>query len=148
MMALRSTSFMVLGLGILLVVVSISETSLAAKIVVGDSAHWTFGYNYTDWALKNAPFYQHDTLVFMYDPPSNTTFPHSVYLLKNLRSFLACDLKKAKLVGNVMQGGGKGLEFVLKNRKPHYFACGEAKGIHCNIGLMKFSVLPTRPCRG
>ncbi|XP_010942690.1 uncharacterized protein [Elaeis guineensis] len=129
-----------------LVLASISESSHAARIVVGDSQHWRFGFNYTDWALKKAPFYQHDTLVFMYDPPSNTTFPHSVYLMKNLRSYLACDFKKAKLVGNVMQGGGNGLRFVLKKRKPHYFACGESNGVHCKFGLMKFSVLPIRSC--
>ena len=84
--------------------------------------------------------------VFMYDPPNSTTHAHSVYLLRDLKSFLACDLRKAKLVGTVMQGAGQGLEFVLKKRKPHYFACGERAGFHCKVGLMKFSVLPERPC--
>lgn len=82
--------------------------------------------------------------VFMYDPPNSTTFPHSVYLMKSLRSFEACDLKKAQLVANVVQGGGAGFEFVLKRRKPHYFVCAEHGGIHCTVGLMKFSVLPVR----
>ncbi|XP_009380902.2 uncharacterized protein LOC103969168 [Musa acuminata AAA Group] len=129
---------------VLLVLAFISGTSLAARIIVGDAAHWTFGYNYTDWAIKNAPFYRNDILVFMYDPPNITTFPHSVYLMKSLRSFEACDLKKAQLVANVVQGGGAGFEFVLKRRKPHYFVCGEHGGIHCTVGLMKFSVLPVR----
>jgi hypothetical protein len=84
----------------------------------------------------------------MYDPPTNITHPHSVYLMNNLRSYLACDLNKARMVGNVIQGGGSGFEFVLKKRKPHYFACGERNGIHCTIGLMKFVVTPRRPCRG
>ncbi|KAF3320696.1 blue copper protein-like protein [Carex littledalei] len=83
----------------------------------------------------------------MYDPPTNITHPHSVYLMNNLRSYLACDLKKARMVGNVIQGGGSGFEFVLKKRKPHYFVCGERNGIHCTIGLMKFVITPRRPCR-
>ncbi|KAJ0981471.1 hypothetical protein J5N97_009726 [Dioscorea zingiberensis] len=133
----------------LVLLASFSSFSLAAKIIVGDSNHWQFGFNYTDWALKKAPFYQHDSLVFMYEAPSNTTPPHSVYLLKNLKSFLGCDLKGAKLVGNVVQGGGPGFEFVLKKRKPHYFACGEHGGVHCSLGLMKFPVFPIRSyCHG
>ncbi|XP_039127842.1 uncharacterized protein LOC120263928 [Dioscorea cayenensis subsp. rotundata] len=128
---------------------SLSSLSFSEKIIVGDSNHWRFGFNYTDWAMKNAPFYQHDSLVFMYDPPNSTTPPHSVYLLKDLNSFLACNLKGAKLVGSVVQGGGQGLEFVLKKRKPHYFACGEHSGVHCNLGLMKFSVFPIKDsCHG
>lgn len=87
--------------------------------------------------------------VFMYDPPNGTTFPHSVYLLKDFRSFITCNLKKATLVGNVVQGGGTGFNFVLKERKPYYFACGERGGVHCNMGLMKFSVWPLKPpCKG
>ena len=83
----------------------------------------------------------------MYDPPSNTTFPQSVYLLKNVGRFLACDLRNAMLVGNVTQGGGgEGLEFVLKKRKTHYFACGERAGMHCKLGLMRFMVRPLKPC--
>ncbi|XP_020090704.1 blue copper protein-like [Ananas comosus] len=145
-MALR-TGVGIVGVAIFLVVVlNISEGSLAARFIVGDSARWSFGYNYTDWAINNAPFFQYDTLVFKYDPPNSTTFPHSVYLMKNLRSFLICDLSKAILVGNVTQGDGQGFEFLLKKRKTHYFACGESNGTHCKIGLMKFSVLPKRPC--
>lgn len=87
--------------------------------------------------------------VFKYDPPNVTTFPHSVYLLKDFRSFMTCNLKRATLVGNVVQGGGTGFEFVLKESKPYYFACGEHSGIHCKVGLMKFFVWPLKPpCRG
>lgn len=84
--------------------------------------------------------------VFMYDPPSNVTHPHSVYLMKNLPSYQACNLKKSRLVANVMQGAGSGFEFVLKKRKPYYFVCGERDGIHCTLGLMKFTIVPRRPC--
>ncbi|XXG70771.1 hypothetical protein AAC387_Pa07g0176 [Persea americana] len=119
------------------------------RIVVGGSQHWRFGFNYTNWAFQNSPFFQNDTLVFMYDPPNGTTFPHSVYLLKDFRSFMTCNLKKATMVGNVVQGGGTGFNFVLKERKPYYFACGERGGVHCNMGLMKFFVWPLKPpCKG
>lgn len=83
-----------------------------------------------------------DVAVFKFDPPSNTTFPHSVYLLRNYRSFVNCDLRRAKKVAEVTQGGGKGFEFVLKRWQPYYFACGERNGFHCNVGLMKFAVMP------
>ena len=55
------TSF-VIGGYILLLLASIAERSVAARIVVGGSEHWHFGFNYTDWAIKAAPFYKNDTL--------------------------------------------------------------------------------------
>ncbi|MBA0752910.1 hypothetical protein Gogos_020101 [Gossypium gossypioides] len=122
-----------------------NHSSAPKRFTVGGSQHWQFGVNYTDWSLKTAPFYFNDTLVFKYDPPSNTTFPHSVSLLPNLRSFLNCDLKKAKLIANQTQGGGNGFEFVLKKKnkkKPYYFVCGERNGFHCKVGIMKFAVAP------
>ncbi|KAK1358800.1 Phytocyanin domain-containing protein [Heracleum sosnowskyi] len=112
------------------------------RIVVGNNQKWHFGFNYTDWAIKNGPFYLNDTLVFKYDPPSNTTYPHSVYQLRNYRSFMNCDLRKAKRLASVTQGAGNGFELVLKNKKPYYLSCGEHNGIHCKDGLMKFSVIP------
>ncbi|XP_011069471.1 uncharacterized protein LOC105172848 [Sesamum indicum] len=116
------------------------------RIIVGGSEqNWRFGFNYTDWAIKNAPFYLNDTLVFKYDPPNDTTFPHSVYLLPNFWSFQNCDLKRAKKIGEVSDGGGDGFEFVLKRWQPHYFACGERDGFHCKVGLMKFGVWPLIP---
>ncbi|ERN06654.1 hypothetical protein AMTRI_Chr01g112630 [Amborella trichopoda] len=140
-------------LGSLLYGAGASEGSLfygadASNItVVGGDQGWTFGFNYTDWALKSGPFYLGDTLVFKYDPPNGTNHPHSVYLLRDLNSFQSCDLKRALLVGNVMQGGGKGFYFTLGLRTTHYFVCGEKQGFHCNQGLMKFSIKPLkRPC--
>ncbi|XVE93322.1 hypothetical protein REPUB_Repub01dG0181900 [Reevesia pubescens] len=116
-------------------------TNAPKKIIVGGSKNWQFGVNYTDWSLKNAPFYINDTLVFKYDPPSNTTFPHNVYLLHNMRSFQNCDFRKAKMIANTTQGGGNGFDLVLKKKKPYYFACSIRNGFHCNVGLMKFVVV-------
>lgn len=136
------------------------------QIVVGGSEHWHFGYNYSDWAIKNFPFYLNDTLgqlcypnslkyankwawidwiryaVFKYDAPNATTFPHSVYMFKNYGSFLKCDIKKAKMLASPVQGGGEGFKFLLQKWQPHYFACGERNGFHCSNGTMKFAVMP------
>ncbi|KAL3843937.1 hypothetical protein ACJIZ3_001340 [Penstemon smallii] len=119
-----------------------NATQRSNRFVVGGSENWRFGYNYTEWAIKNGPFYLNDTLVFKYDPPNDTTFPHSVYLLPNFWSFQNCDLKWAKKIGEVNQGSGEGFEFVLKRWQPYYFACGERNGVHCKAGLMKFAVWP------
>ncbi|XP_051145410.1 blue copper protein 1a-like [Andrographis paniculata] len=113
--------------------------------VVGGSDNWRFGFNYTDWAIKSGPFYLNDTLVFKYDPPNGTTFPHSVYLLPNYRSFENCDLRWARKIGDANAGDGEGLQFVFKRWQPHYFACGERNGLHCKAGLMKFTVWPKIP---
>ncbi|KAE8719368.1 putative CUB and sushi domain-containing protein 3 [Hibiscus syriacus] len=83
-------------------------------------------------------------IVFKYDAPSKITFPHNVYLLPNLKSFLNCDLRRGKVIANPTQGSGNGFEFVLKKRKPYYLACGERNGFHCKVGLMKFAVVPMR----
>lgn len=80
--------------------------------------------------------------VFKYDPPSNGSHPHSVYLLPDLLSFIKCDLSRAEKVAETTQGGGEGFEFLLKSWKPYYFACGESNGVHCDLGLMKFFVVP------
>ncbi|KAL2512152.1 Cupredoxin superfamily protein [Abeliophyllum distichum] len=111
-------------------------------IIVGGSENWRFGFNYTDWAIRNGPFYMNDKLVFKYDPPNDTTFPHSVYLLPNFWSFQNCDLRGAKNIAQVTQGGGEGFEFVLKRWQPYYFVCGERNGFHCKVGMMKFAVWP------
>lgn len=50
--------------------------------------------------------------VFKYDPPTPNTFPHSVYMLPNLQSFIKCDLRNAQMQGNATQGAREGLEFV------------------------------------
>ncbi|KMT00567.1 hypothetical protein BVRB_9g218650 [Beta vulgaris subsp. vulgaris] len=111
------------------------------KIVVGGTNNWNFGFNYSDWALKNGPYYLNDVLVFKYNAPVNGT-GHSVYLLPDFWSYLKCDLTRAKQVATTTEGGGKGFEFKLTKWQPHYFACGEHNGIHCNLGMMKFFVMP------
>ncbi|KDO49133.1 hypothetical protein CISIN_1g041261mg, partial [Citrus sinensis] len=90
------------------------------KIIVGSSDNWHFGFNYSVWAFQNAPFYVNDVLVFKYDPPNDTVFPHSEYLLPNLWSYLRCDI----------------------GWQPYYFACDERGGLHWRDGRMKFMVLP------
>lgn len=49
---------------LLLVVVTASVLAIgqAKTIVVGGSEGWRFGFNYTDWAIQNAPFYINDKL--------------------------------------------------------------------------------------
>lgn len=47
---------------ILLLTASLLAVSEANTIVVGGSEGWRFGFNYTDWALQNSPFYINDTL--------------------------------------------------------------------------------------
>uniref|UniRef100_A0A0D9WNA0 Phytocyanin domain-containing protein n=1 Tax=Leersia perrieri TaxID=77586 RepID=A0A0D9WNA0_9ORYZ len=132
----------------LVMLVLMPEASHAERFVVGDAARWTWGYNYTDWVIKKGPFFQNDSLVFMYDPPNATVHAHSVYMMRNAADYQSCNLKAAKLVANVMQGAGSGYEFVLKKRKPHYFVCGERGGIHCTMGQMKFIVKPkSSACR-
>ncbi|KAK2665150.1 hypothetical protein Ddye_003724 [Dipteronia dyeriana] len=119
-----------------------TSTNKPNKIIVGGSEHWHYGFNYSVWAFQNNPFYVKDVLVFKYDPPSKSPFKHSVYLLPNMRSYLTCDLSRAKLIATTTQGDGKGFKFVLKKWKPYYFACGEHEGIHCRDGGMKFFVMP------
>ncbi|KAL5982394.1 hypothetical protein ACLOJK_016465 [Asimina triloba] len=117
-------------------------------IIVGGSEHWRFGFDYNTWAFKNGPFFQNDTLVFMYDPPSNGTFPHSVYQFKNFKSFMRCDLNQSTVVADVTQGGGEGFKFVLKDRKPYFFACGERNVIKAGglVGGLWFATSGPNAC--
>ncbi|MBA0782578.1 hypothetical protein Gotri_000441, partial [Gossypium trilobum] len=39
-----------------------NHTNGPKRILVGGSQNWHFGVNYTDWSLKNGPFYINDTL--------------------------------------------------------------------------------------
>jgi hypothetical protein len=57
-------------------------------------------------------------------------------------SFKNCDVKRAKMLANHTQGVGEGFKFVLNKWKPYYFACGEKNGLHCNVGQMKFTIIP------
>ena len=52
--------------------------------------------------------------VFKYDPPNDTVFPHSEYLLPNLWSYLRCDMSRAKMIGNTRHGRREGFQFVPK----------------------------------
>ncbi|KAF5191623.1 Cupredoxin superfamily protein [Thalictrum thalictroides] len=134
------------GLIILLSASMFAVDGFANTTVVGGTENWRFGFNYTNWAIQNSPMYLNDALVFKFDPPNSTTFPHSVYLLRDFQSFLACNLTGAKMVADVTNGGGNGFKFVMKKWQPYYFACGEHDGLHCKIGLMKFAVFPLPRC--
>ncbi|KAL5982396.1 hypothetical protein ACLOJK_016467 [Asimina triloba] len=112
------------------------------RIIVGGDDGWKFGFNYAEWARKDAPFYQNDTLVFKYDPPNTAKHPHNVLLLKNRKSYRSCDVQNARIVADETQGGGSGFEFVLGDRKRYFFACGMKNGVHCMFGNMKFYVSP------
>ncbi|XP_075652212.1 early nodulin-like protein 4 [Castanea sativa] len=127
---------------ILLLTASLLVVSEANTIVVGGSEGWRFGFNYTDWALRNSPFYINDTLVFKYVPPSDTSFAPSVYLLPDLWSYTTCDFRRAKLLANATQGSGEGFKIVLKQGRPYYFASSGHNGFHCSAGLMKFFAVP------
>ncbi|KAK4847792.1 hypothetical protein QYF36_006000 [Acer negundo] len=82
------------------------------------------------------------SIMLLYDPPSQPPFHHSVYLLPNMCSYMACDLSRAKLIANTKQGDGEGFKFVLKRWQPYYFVCGERGNLHCKDGGMKFFVMP------
>ncbi|KAK9988288.1 hypothetical protein SO802_028527 [Lithocarpus litseifolius] len=114
-----------------------NNTKTSNRIIVGGSNDWKYGFDYTKWAIEYGPFYLNDTLVFKYDPPTNKTFPHNVYLLPNLKSFITCNFTNAQKVANETQGAGEGFEFVLERAwHPHYFACGV--GAHCLNGTMRY----------
>ncbi|KAL3638590.1 hypothetical protein CASFOL_017961 [Castilleja foliolosa] len=119
------------------------------EIVVGGDQprnSWRFGYNYSDWAMKNAPFYLNDILVFKYDEPVPGRFyNHSVYMLRDFPSYINCSLEGATLLGDVYAGDKDGFNLELKIRPfgmPYFLACGEKNGFHCNLGMMKFVVWP------
>lgn len=50
------------GFVLLLMAASLLAVGEAKTIVVGGSEGWRFGFNYTDWALQNSPFYINDKL--------------------------------------------------------------------------------------
>ncbi|KDP38232.1 hypothetical protein JCGZ_04875 [Jatropha curcas] len=94
--------------------------------------------SYRDWG-SNSPHYK----LFKYDRPvENKTRPHNVWLLPDLQSLSTCNFSKGVKIANETEGAGEGFKFVLKEFKPYYFACGIGDGIHCNIGNMRFLVVP------
>ncbi|CAF1839865.1 hypothetical protein HID58_060294 [Brassica napus] len=113
------------------------------KIIVGGDKEWTYGFNYSDWASKTAPFFVNDILVFKYNPPA--PFTHTVYLFSNPSSYEKCDVKKGNMIASPKQGAGNGFELVLTKMKPYYISCGEHDGAHCSNGTMKFPVMPILP---
>ncbi|KAI3440330.1 Phytocyanin domain-containing protein [Psidium guajava] len=119
---------------VLLVMATTMAIAEARTIVVGGSENWRYGYNYTDWALKNSPFFINDKLVFKYGPP------HNVYLLPNLYSYVKCDFKGANLLAGPSNGAGNGFEVVLNQYRLYYFASSSDKD--CSDGLMKFFAFP------
>uniref|UniRef100_A0A0D2ZZ08 Phytocyanin domain-containing protein n=1 Tax=Brassica oleracea var. oleracea TaxID=109376 RepID=A0A0D2ZZ08_BRAOL len=72
------------------------------KIIVGGDKEWTYGFNYSDWASKTAPFFVNDILVFKYNPPA--PFTHTVYLFSNPSSYEKCDVKKGNMIASPKQG--------------------------------------------
>ncbi|XP_010064737.2 uncharacterized protein LOC104451868 [Eucalyptus grandis] len=127
--------------GIVLMVIATTMAMTEARtIVVGGSENWRFGYNYTNWALKNSPFHINDKLVevFKFDAP------HNMYLLPNLYSYLKCDFRSAKLLAGAPNGVGEGFEAVLNQWRLYYFASSNDKNY--SDGLMKFfaMLLPRR----
>ncbi|XP_010059773.2 uncharacterized protein LOC104447762 [Eucalyptus grandis] len=121
-------------------VLSVAMAAEARSIVVGGSENWRPGFNYTDWALKNSPFYINDTLVFKYEAP------HNVYLLPNLWSFIKCDFKDAKLIASAEDGGGDGIKVDLTATRLYYFASSDSDD--CSAGMMKFFAVPLPRLQG
>lgn len=50
------------GFLLLLAAASLLAASEARTLVVGGSEGWRYGFNYTDWAFQNSPFYIKDQL--------------------------------------------------------------------------------------
>ncbi|GLT47025.1 hypothetical protein SLA2020_207470 [Shorea laevis] len=119
---------------ILLVIASLLAVTQGSTVTVGGPQHWRYGFNYTDWAIKNSPFYIQDTLVFQYEPQ------HNVYLLPNLFSYMTCDFSQAELLANPTQGKGEGFAVVINQERSCYFASGE--GEDCENGMMTFFIAP------
>ncbi|KAI5354554.1 hypothetical protein PRUPE_1G441800 [Prunus persica] len=126
------------GFLLLLAAASLLAASEARTLVVGGSEGWRYGFNYTDWAFQNSPFYIKDQLVFKYENDSG----YSVYQLPNLWSYIKCDFSKAKLLASETQGTGEGFKVELTEWRPSYFASSGKDGKNCKDGLMKLFAVP------
>lgn len=51
------------------------------KVVVGGDDKWDFGFNYSDWAQKNGPFYLGDTLGIYLLSPAFFSFRFTGHIL-------------------------------------------------------------------
>eukprot|EP00249_Psilotum_nudum_P036875 c8935_g1_i2 orf=483-911(-) len=113
------------------------------EIIVGGAKQWRFGFNYTQWAETSGPFQLNDILVFRYKPFSFGAIHvnHNVMLLQTQKELDNCRFDRSQLVAN-SSDGYTGFKFQLTEYKPYYFACGEARGYHCRVGLMKFMAMP------
>ncbi|OAY85691.1 uncharacterized protein LOC109707554 [Ananas comosus] len=142
---MKMISASVVALAIASTLLSMS-VPLAARLnkefVVGGDQHWRFGYNYSDWALRNFPFIDDDILVFKYDPPNGTNTPYNVMSFDNPDDYLSCNVGKAKVLANETQGADEGFKHRLPNTNIQYFASGINDGFQCKKGNMKFSVWP------
>ncbi|KAL2346378.1 hypothetical protein Fmac_000378 [Flemingia macrophylla] len=112
--------------------------SRSRTILVGDSQGWRAGTNYTQWAIQNSPFHINDTLVFKY-PQTGVPVAQSVYLLPNMWSYITCEFRGAKLLGNATDAGFK---VELNQHTPYYFASAEGNSYDCIAGLTKFIAVP------
>ncbi|BAT77819.1 hypothetical protein VIGAN_02041700 [Vigna angularis var. angularis] len=142
-MDFSSTRMLAQGLFVFLMLSTMAEATKPRTILVGDSQGWRAGTNYTQWAIQNSPFHINDTLVFKYPPPGNSTVTQSVYLLPNLWSYITCEFRGAKLLGNASEGDDEGFKVALNESKPYYFASAEGNSYDCLAGLTKFIAVPS-----
>lgn len=80
--------------------------------------------------------------VFKY-PGNSTTLAQSVYLLPNQWSYITCEFRGAKLLGNATEGDGEGFKVELNQLTPYYFASAEGNFYDCIAGLSKFIAVPS-----
>ncbi|KAG6553851.1 hypothetical protein Mapa_004768 [Marchantia paleacea] len=92
------------------------------RLVVGDEAGWTLGFDYSAWAAAN-PVRVSDILVFKYD---NTS--HTVTSLNTKEEFDSCDFTTPKK--NRASGFSN---VVMAEVGPRYYAC--SIGLHCQNGM-------------
>ncbi|ESW08648.1 hypothetical protein PHAVU_009G062600 [Phaseolus vulgaris] len=142
-MDFSSSRILAQGVFVLLVLSSVAEGTEPRTILVGDSEGWRAGTNYTQWAIQNSPFHINDTLVFKYPPPGNSTVTQSVYLLPDLWSYITCEFRGAKVLGNASEGRDEGFKVALTELKSYYFASAEGNSYDCLAGLTKFTAVPS-----
>jgi hypothetical protein len=61
-MEARGRAMPAVAAAVLVLLVLVPEACRAERFIVGDTARWTWGYNYTDWVVKKGPFFQNDIL--------------------------------------------------------------------------------------
>ncbi|GKV04696.1 hypothetical protein SLEP1_g16816 [Rubroshorea leprosula] len=123
---------------ILLVIASLLAVTQGSTVTFGGPQHWRYGFNYTDWAIKNSPFYIQDTLGLALICSSMNT----VQCLLAAESVQIYDLRlqSSGLLANPTQGKGEGFAVVINQERPCYVASGE--GDDSENGMMKFFIAP------